>query len=93
MCKVSSSLDGLHLALERFGFRNVVNRDRKAIKGQGEVEPPGKWTERTSHGFLGLASEKVDTPELGCSGFLLSSVTYSCDLGKFFFLGLVLPHL
>ena len=57
MCRFSSSLDGLHLAL---GSRDtVVSKDSNAIEGQGENEPLGKWVGRASPGFLGPASLAV----------------------------------
>lgn len=57
MCTFSSSLDGLRLVLEEFGFRDtVVSKDSSDIKGQGENEPSGKWAGRAPLGFLGLPS-------------------------------------
>ena len=60
VCRFSSSLCGLHLASEEFGFRVTdVSKDSNDTKGQGENEPSGKWTGRASLGFLGLASLAV----------------------------------
>lgn len=60
MCRFSSSLDGLHLALETFGFRTtIVSKDHNDIEGQGGDEPPGKWAGGAFRGFLGPAAVAV----------------------------------
>lgn len=60
MCRFSSSLNDLHLALEEFGFRDtILSKDSNDIKEQGENEPSGIWVSRASLGFLGLASSAV----------------------------------
>lgn len=60
MCRFSSSLNGLHLALEEFRFRGtILSKDSNDIKEQGENEPLGIWGSRASLGFLGLKSLAV----------------------------------
>lgn len=62
MCRFSSSLNGLHLALRKLGFKaTVVSKDSDTVQGQGENEPPGKRVGGTSPGFLELASLALQT--------------------------------
>lgn len=62
MCRFSSSLNGLHLALRRLGFKaTIVSKDSNTVEGQGETEPPGKQVGGASPIFLALAPLAAQT--------------------------------
>lgn len=98
-CRSTRSLDGLQVPVERFFFRGaVVSKQSRYREAQWTRVP--KMMDKV--GLLCISRcrstgskecERLDSAADALTGFLLSSVTQSCDFGKLTLLGSLHPYL